>query len=164
MSGFGCRVSGFGDYRPWTSGCELRTTDYGLRTTVYGPRTTDYRPWTTDMIYYDGICNLCNFWIRWVRRFDKNGVFQFKSLQSANQEGVLRGEVLKMDSVVYSKEGVFYFESDAILKIIYDLGGKFRFLYFFLSLFPRFFRQAIYRLIARNRYRFFGTCELDGNR
>jgi predicted DCC family thiol-disulfide oxidoreductase YuxK len=121
-------------------------------------------PNTKRVIYFDGICNLCNFWIRWVRRFDKNKVFQFQSLQSANQEGILQGEVLEMDSVVYSIDGKLHFESDAILKIIYDLGGKFRFLYFFLRLFPRLLRQAIYKFIARNRYRFFGTCELDGTR
>ncbi len=121
-------------------------------------------PNTKRVVYFDGICNLCNFWIRWVRRFDKNKVFQFQSLQLANQEGILQGEVLEMDSVVYSIDGKLHFESDAILRIIYDLGGKFRFLYFFLRLFPRFLRQATYKFIARNRYRFFGTCELDGTR
>ena len=61
----------------------------------------------------------------------------------------------QFDSFVYVKDGQFYTESTAALRVARDLGGAWSLLWG-LMIVPRFLRDAVYRLVARNRYRVFG--------
>ena len=116
---------------------------------------------TPPIILFDGVCNLCNRSVQMVLRHDRKARFRFASLQSPVGEK-LRGELgidrEKVDSVILVEDGRWYQESDAALRIARGLGGPWKLLGAF-RLIPRPLRDAAYRLIARNRYRWFGKRE-----
>lgn len=83
------------------------------------------------------------------------------SLQSQFAKEKLNDKIIDVDSVVYLRDDVVFVESEAILMILKDVGGFSKVFYWFLRLFPFRFRQFIYRWVARNRYKWFGTCMID---
>ena len=111
-----------------------------------------------EVILFDGVCNLCNFFVQFVIERDKNNIFKFASLQSDYSKKLLNRfgtDNSKIDSVIlYSGDRIFT-ESTAALKILKQLGGGWQLMYVFIIL-PKFMRDAVYRLIARNRYKWFG--------
>jgi predicted DCC family thiol-disulfide oxidoreductase YuxK len=130
---------------------------------MFSPKITE----TRSIVYFDGVCNLCNFWVKWIRKVDRKSRFELRSLQS--EEGKEFIKIYQMesglvpDSVVYHrvKTNQVYFESDAVLNIIKDLGFGGKLIYWLLRLLPKFMLNAVYRWVARNRYKWFGTCELE---
>ena len=118
-------------------------------------------PW---LVLFDGECNLCNGAVRWLIERDAEGVFVFAPLQSAAARDVLgrAGGGMDLDrdpgSIVFvDGEGV-YLRSTAVLRAVRHLGFPYALLTVGL-LVPRPVRDAVYRLIARNRYRWFGRRE-----
>ncbi|MCB0401111.1 MAG: DUF393 domain-containing protein [Flavobacteriales bacterium] len=118
------------------------------------------------IILFDGACNFCSFWVKFVIKRDKKDQFRFASLQSEAGKKLLEMHRVDplIDSVVLIKQDKAYIKSTATLHIIKLLGG-FRALLFGLIIFPSFLRDFFYDLIARNRYKWFGqkTCELPLN-
>ncbi len=119
----------------------------------------------SSVILFDGVCNLCNGAVNFIISRDKNSQFKFSSLQSsfASQQlaSYLPGSQLP-DSIVYLEEGKVYFKSAAAFEIARKLGGSWKFFLIFKIL-PRSFTDALYDLIARNRYSWFGrrdTCRV----
>ncbi len=113
------------------------------------------------IILFDGVCNLCSGSVQFILRRDREGRFRFASLQSdagrrLQAEHGLDPEAL--DSIVLIADGRTYKESDAALGIARRLGGPWKLLTVF-RLVPRPLRDWAYRLIARNRYRWFGKTE-----
>ena len=109
-------------------------------------------------ILFDGVCNLCNTLVQFVIRHDAAGQFRFASLQSDSGQTLLTQHGLRtsnFDTFVYIRNGAAYTQSTAGLLVLRDLGGGWQLLYP-LIIVPRFIRDAVYKLIARNRYRFFG--------
>jgi predicted DCC family thiol-disulfide oxidoreductase YuxK len=118
------------------------------------------------LILFDGVCNLCNSTVRWVIERDKERRFDFASLQS----DVARRELGKImdtkeidalpDSIVLLDSDGVHVRSAAALRILRGLGSWFLLLRLGVVL-PRPIRDAIYDMVARNRYRWFGrrdTC------
>ena len=115
------------------------------------------------IIYFDGVCNLCNWSVQFLIKHDKKKIFSFSSLQSDIAKSRLKKVSVKLittDSVVYEDAGSFYTRSDAFLKIIDALGGGWR-LFNVVKLIPRPWRDWVYDFIANHRYKWFGrkdTC------
>lgn len=117
------------------------------------------------IIIFDGICNLCNGFVRFVIKQDKDAKFKFCSLQSEKAKKILsdydiNSEDLK--SVVLIVDQKIYTKSDAALKIGQLLGGVWWVSGIFFIV-PKFIRDVIYNFLAQNRYRWFGksaTCVL----
>jgi predicted DCC family thiol-disulfide oxidoreductase YuxK len=115
------------------------------------------------IIYFDGVCNLCNGFVDFVIRRDKKHLFHFSALQGNSAREHLNPLDLGLDSVIYFDKGHVYKKSNAVLKITYELGGGYRLLSKLASVFPVFVLNFIYDFIAKNRYVFFGkknTCRL----
>ncbi len=116
------------------------------------------------IIFFDGMCALCNRFVTMILRQDKQGVFRLAALQGETARRMLPSMPADPGrwSMVYLDEQGMHLESDASLLIYRRLGGWF----WWLSLariVPRFLRDGVYRLVARNRYRWFGkndTCRL----
>lgn len=111
-----------------------------------------------DVILFDGVCNLCNFFVQFVIKRDRRNVFKFASLQSDFGKKILNESGLadaNSDSVILYSEGKTYTESKAALKILKKLSGGWKLIYVFIIL-PKSIRDAVYRFIARNRYKWFG--------
>jgi predicted DCC family thiol-disulfide oxidoreductase YuxK len=113
------------------------------------------------IILFDGVCNLCNSAVRFVLKRDRKKQFSFAALQSsAGQE--LLGHFIHPEGKLYSffliEDGNLYGKSTAALKVLKDLGPGWYLLYSFIII-PKFFRDWIYDLISKNRYRWFGRKE-----
>jgi len=110
------------------------------------------------IILFDGVCNLCDGFVQFVIRHDEKSLFRFASLQSPVGIELLQKHQLpteELSSVVLSLGDAFYTKSDAALHILQRLSGPWKLAGSFLIL-PRFLRDLIYDLVARNRYRLFG--------
>lgn len=113
-----------------------------------------------DIILFDGVCNFCNAAINFVIDHDVERRFRFASLQSDIGQRILtenRRSVSDFDTVLLVREGKLYEKSTAALEIARYLRG-WTWLYAFRFI-PRFIRDAVYNLIAKNRYRIFGKSE-----
>jgi predicted DCC family thiol-disulfide oxidoreductase YuxK len=115
------------------------------------------------IIFFDGYCGLCNGFVDFIIKFDKNAVFKFSPLQSEFAKTKLSQSDLKdLKSVVVLINNQTYRKAEAALKALAELGWPWKILLIF-SLLPEKVLNLFYDLIAANRYRFFGkreTCRL----
>jgi predicted DCC family thiol-disulfide oxidoreductase YuxK len=118
-------------------------------------------PWPDDdVILYDGVCVFCSRWIRFVASRDVARRFRFTAIQSGYGTRLARAFGINPDdpdtnAVVHG--GVAYFKSDGALTVLSNLPGwgwvrALRFV-------PKPLRDAVYNLVAGNRYRIFGKYE-----
>lgn len=116
------------------------------------------------IIFFDGMCAMCDRFVSLIARIDKQGVFRFASLQGPTARAVLPplSDDPRQWSMLYLDERGLHDQSEASLQVYRRLGGwawplsLFRFV-------PRFVRDPVYRVVARNRYRWFGrrdTCRV----
>lgn len=116
---------------------------------------------THPIVLFDGVCNLCNGSVQFILKRDPQARFRFASLQSEAGRSLMSEHGLDPDalsSVVVIEDGRVWQESSAALRIARHLPGLWKLLRIF-TIIPRPLRDAIYRLIARNRYRWFGKTE-----
>jgi len=106
------------------------------------------------ILIFDGVCTLCNGWVDFIIQRNEN--INFCAGQSPEGEALLKKHNIKdFESVVLLEEGIVFLKSSAILRIFKKLSAFWPLLYL-LIIIPPFFRDRIYDLIARHRYRWFG--------
>ncbi len=114
------------------------------------------------IILFDGVCNLCNSAINFIIKRDKKDIFRYASLQSEIGKKLIaerKIDTSKLDSILLIDPKVaYYYKSTAALQIAKQLSGLYPLLSVFL-IFPTFFRDWIYDIIAKNRYKWFGKKE-----
>ena len=113
------------------------------------------------VVLFDGVCNFCNASVRFIARRDARGYFHFAPLESDAGQQLLSEWGLNgtaIDSVVLVEGGRASVKSTAALRIARRLSGLWPLVVVFLIV-PRFLRDAVYDVIARNRYRWFGRSE-----
>jgi predicted DCC family thiol-disulfide oxidoreductase YuxK len=113
------------------------------------------------IILFDGICNLCNSSVQFVLKHDKLKLFRFASLQSTGGQALLKKYHLpetNFNSFVLIKNGKAFVKSTAALMVAKELAGIIKTLYIFIIA-PAFIRNAVYNIIAKNRYKWFGKQE-----
>ncbi len=111
-----------------------------------------------NVILFDGVCNLCNGAITFIIKRDKGDVFRYAALQSDIGKQLAQKHHIhldKVDSIILVTDKEAYLKSTAALRIAQKLSGGWPLLAGFLIL-PAFFRNWVYDLIARNRYKWFG--------
>lgn len=110
------------------------------------------------IVFFDGVCGLCNTSVDWIMREDRAGVFRYAPLQGESAQELLPDyDMEAMDSMVYRDEnGKLWQRSDAILNIGVRLGNIWRPLAMTGKLIPRVLRNALYNYIAAHRYQWFG--------
>jgi predicted DCC family thiol-disulfide oxidoreductase YuxK len=106
------------------------------------------------IIFYDGVCGLCDHSVQFIIKHDKKRVFRFATLQSDFAHKVL-GESITFDSFVFYENGKAAYRSTAALKMFRKLGSAWSLLYAFMIV-PPFIRNGVYDFVARNRYKWFG--------
>lgn len=115
------------------------------------------------IIFFDGVCLLCNRFVTFVFNYDKKRYFKYASLQSKTAAQMLSQQDLRLDSIVYLEDNKTYRKSKALIKILFQLGGLWQFFARFISIIPIPVRDFIYTKIALNRYKIFGqsdTCRI----
>ncbi|HMG88992.1 MAG TPA: thiol-disulfide oxidoreductase DCC family protein [Chryseolinea sp.] len=113
------------------------------------------------IVLFDGVCNLCNGAVQFINKRDPLSKFLFASLQSDfGQSQLLKFglDPTKLHSIIALENGKFYERSDAALRIASGLAQPWPALGMFRIL-PRFIRDGVYNLIAKNRYKMFGKKE-----
>lgn len=113
------------------------------------------------IIVFDGVCNLCNWGVRFIIRRDRKAKFKFTSLQSNYANQLLNKSGAKFqrpEFIIYIRRNTILTKSTAVLMILRDLGSLWN-LFYFLILVPKVLRDFIYDLVAKNRYKLFGKKE-----
>lgn len=125
---------------------------------------------THAVIVFDGVCALCNGWVRFLLRYDHKERYRFAAMQGDSGRGLLAAHGLDPDDpssfllIEYDRcaSPRISTDTDAMRRVLIGLGGAWRLAALF-ALLPRFMRNPLYRAVARNRYRWFGrrdTCML----
>ena len=120
-------------------------------------------PASGPILFYDGVCGLCDRTVQFVLRHDRRGSFRFAALQSGSARRVLARhdrDPSRLDTMYLLLDPGMPTErlldrSDGILAVLEQLGGVWR-LAAAARAVPRFLRDRAYDLVARHRYRWFG--------
>lgn len=108
------------------------------------------------IILYDGVCHLCNWWVRFLVKRDHADRFRFVQVQDMPPGVIPEAIREKSDqTVIVLDGGVYYTESEAIVKVLKQLPVPWSFLQL-IRILPRNVRDFLYRLLARRRYQLFG--------
>jgi len=124
---------------------------------------------TGDVVFFDGVCNLCNGVVQFIIDRDKGGSIRFAALQSDVASKLLLplGVTLRPDepdSIVLLTHGkdatpVAYERSTAVLLIARQLSFPWPLLFYTGIVWPRFLRDVFYKFVATHRYKWFGKTE-----
>ncbi len=110
------------------------------------------------IIYYDGHCGLCHNVVKFVLSEDQYGDFKFKPLQDSQKAlniATVGSDNTLTTFVLEDANKNFYTESDAVAKIMLELGGVWSVIGLVIDKFPNRMTNLIYRMIGRNRRLFF---------
>lgn len=111
------------------------------------------------IIFFDGICPLCNGFVDFVIKRDQRHLFLFSSIQSNYAKNNLEATHLGLDSIILKENDQVFTRSTAVLRIFFQLGGYWNVLAVFASISPRWIRDYFYVAVAKNRYRIWGQRE-----
>ena len=114
------------------------------------------------LMLFDGVCNLCNGALQFMLRVEKHGKLQFCTLQSDAAIALLKhlNAPLDLSTVVYVVDGNLYTHSTAIsLLLRHHARPSWAFLGVLLAVIPKPLRDFGYRVVASNRYKWFGHKE-----
>lgn len=113
------------------------------------------------IVFFDGVCGLCNAFIDFTLRKDRNELFVFAPLQGETAaRSLTTADIEELKSVVLiDSNGKTHRCSSAVVRILRSLGGVWALLGSLLWCVPRVLRDWGYRLVAGQRYRLFGKKE-----
>jgi predicted DCC family thiol-disulfide oxidoreductase YuxK len=115
-----------------------------------------------DCVIFDADCVLCSAWVRFILRHERNHDLRFinswsnTGLALAAQFGLSRDDLQRTFLVISEDVGLTY--SDAGIALLGRLKAPWRWLRI-VAIAPRKWRDALYKLVARNRYQWFGRKE-----
>ncbi len=113
------------------------------------------------VVLFDGVCNLCNSSVNFILDHESGRQLKFASLQSETAKALLKPfgfPVEDLSTIVFLWNGTLYTKSGAVLRISRFLRFPWNLVCVFLIV-PPFLRNLAYRIIAANRYRWFGERE-----
>ena len=99
------------------------------------------------ILYFDGICILCNKSIKFIIDRDRKNQFKIGFLNSLKSQ--------EYDSIVLVHKGIKHHYSNAVIKSLIIIGGIYK-LAIILFIFPKSLRDFVYKIISKNRYKWFG--------
>lgn len=112
------------------------------------------------IVFFDGVCNLCNGFVQMVIRNDVKGRIQFCALQNIEGQQIRKelGLGENLDTAIGLYQNKVYTHSDVLYMVAKSMGGWWNILYPFYFL-PKALRDVIYNWVARNRYNWFGQSD-----
>lgn len=136
------------------------------RSNRHSPKNVADLP-SSPIVLYDGVCALCNGFVRCILKVDRAGTIRFAPLQGETASRLFDNLDQGQPPTGEDVETILYIRrpqtrnpevnerSDAVLKILEDLGGLWK-VFTVFTLIPRALRDRIYRWIADHRYGWFG--------
>ncbi|MBL8022509.1 MAG: thiol-disulfide oxidoreductase DCC family protein [Leptospirales bacterium] len=113
------------------------------------------------VVLFDGVCNLCTAWTRFLLKYDKTARVRMCSIQSPAGQDILKWAGVPVENVntmIYVRDDRPLLRSDAFLNVMRDIGFPWSILAV-ARIVPRFIRDFFYKRIAHNRYFLFGKTE-----
>ncbi len=113
------------------------------------------------IVLFDGVCHLCSGGIVWLARRDARQVLRFAPLQSTearNRLAAIGIDSADMSSWLLLEGGRVWRRSAAALRLLPYLPWYWRWLGV-VRVLPEGWRDGLYDVLARNRYRWFGRRE-----
>ena len=114
-----------------------------------------------NVVVFDGVCNLCAHSVAFILAHERDNAIQFAAAQSTAGRELLSEfglDPANLSTFVFIEGGVAHVRSDAGLEVARHLRVPWRLLRV-LRILPRPFRDSIYDLVAKHRYRWFGKRE-----
>lgn len=110
-----------------------------------------------NIVLFDGVCNLCNSTVLFLIKQDTHHNLHFSAQQTEVGKKLMLSHHIVNDknSVILISEDQVFYKSDAIIEIAKLLTGWPKILQYGKVL-PKWLRNFLYDLIAKNRYRIFG--------
>ncbi|HPG12752.1 MAG TPA: thiol-disulfide oxidoreductase DCC family protein [Chitinophagaceae bacterium] len=115
----------------------------------------------TPLVIFDGVCNFCNYWVNFAVKRDRKKRLLFSPFQGKTASKILLDYNINpttITSVILIDNGKAYSQSSAAIRICKYLDGGWK-LFYILLIIPKFIRDFLYNIIARNRYKWFGKKE-----
>tara|TARA_B100001059_G_C17828303_1_gene582931 strand:+ start:1667 stop:2074 length:408 start_codon:yes stop_codon:yes gene_type:complete len=111
------------------------------------------------IIFFDGVCVLCESSVRYILNNDKKKKFTFSTLQGEYAKKILNpSDINALESIVLFDGKKVYDKSTAVIKICLILGGWYK-LFYIAYIIPKSLRDSVYKLIAKKRYKWFGKLD-----
>lgn len=107
---------------------------------------------------FDGVCVLCSGSVQFTLRNERGPTIRFVAIQSAEGRDLALTHGIdpdNPDSFLFIENGRALAKSDGVIALARHLSSPASWLRGAIVL-PRFLRDALYDLVARNRYRLFG--------
>ena len=113
------------------------------------------------VVVFDAQCLLCSAWVRFLLRHDTQAIFSFASIQGRTGQALLQQAGLPLEGLqtLLLVDGPKHRQNtSAIFRILHALGWPWRAAWVLWGV-PSFLRDAIYRTLARHRYKLFGRSD-----
>jgi predicted DCC family thiol-disulfide oxidoreductase YuxK len=109
------------------------------------------------IVFFDGLCVLCNGTVALLIKLDKHQVLKYSSLQGQYASTLLELRHIESSaSVIFRKQETNFEKAEAVVQILKELGGFYKLLGLSINLVPNFLLNLAYIFIARIRYQVFG--------
>jgi len=104
-----------------------------------------------NIVFFDGVCGLCDRFIRFLMREDRSDIFAFAPLQGKTAAAVLPyNQEEQLSTMRYISDEQIFEKSDAVIKIMSHLGGIWKVASVFLVV-PKTWRDGLYDFVAERR-------------
>lgn len=113
------------------------------------------------LLFYDGVCAMCNGIVKRMLRIDKRRVFHFAPLQGETAELARKlhpNFPIEIETLVYVRRGELFLRSRAAALAMQEMPYPAKALSWFRFL-PAWLTDFFYGIVARVRYRVFGKYE-----
>ena len=130
---------------------------------LFDPRWLPARVQTTALVFYDGVCGMCDRTVQFLLEEDRAQTLKFAALQgdTAKQRADLPAglnSVAFVENHGTAREQIYY-RSEAVLRMLDQVGGFWR-VVSWLRIIPRPLRDVVYDAIAQRRYQWFGRFDI----
>jgi predicted DCC family thiol-disulfide oxidoreductase YuxK len=113
-------------------------------------------------VLFDGVCALCNGFVKFIFKFDKNNKIKVAPIQSTEGQKILmsyNSELSDLSTVVVVKNGLISSKFKAVICVLTTLGGVWKVIAMLMQLVPTVIGDFFYDIVAKTRYKIFGKYE-----
>lgn len=107
------------------------------------------------VVFFDGVCSLCNHAVDFLIAEDHNQRYHFASIQGETAQALDNTDVQEGKTMALYDDSQLHIKSEAVLRAAAGLGGHWR-IVSWLRVVPRPIRDAVYMQVSKNRYNIFG--------